>query len=121
MRTRQLFGDDLTLEQHGIHSVPNFTFLNIAKEIWAITRDTYNIKKNTSQVFEVYEDLFSFRQGNKSLKDYYSYFKGMIDELNQYHLVTNDLEVLESSVKNYMFVSFFRGSVLNSNNFEDNY
>ena len=63
----------------------------------------------------MYEDLFSLRQGDKSLKDYYSHFKGMIDELNQYHPVTNNIEVFKSSVKNYMLVSFFWDSILNLN------
>ena len=51
--------------------------------------------KNASRVFEVYEDLFSLQQDDKSLEDYYSHFKGMIDELNQYDPVTNDIKVLK--------------------------
>jgi len=42
----------------------------------------------------VCENLFSLRQG-KTLEDYYSHFNGTIDELNQYHPVTNDIEVLK--------------------------
>jgi len=45
------------------------------------------LNKNVSRVFEVYENLFSFWQGNKSLEDYYNHFKVMIDELNRYHLL----------------------------------
>ena len=41
-----------------------------------------------------------------SLEDYYNNFKGMIDKSNQHHLLTNDIEVLKNSVKNYMQVSF---------------
>ena len=40
------------------------------------------MKKNASRVFEVYEELCSLQQGDKSLEDYYSHFKSMIDELN---------------------------------------
>ena len=43
----------------------------------------------------MYENLFNLRQGNKSLEDYYNHFKDMIDELNQYHQATNDIEVLK--------------------------
>jgi len=72
----------------------NFIFLDTAKEIWKVVRDTYSMK-NIARVFEVYEDLFSLRQGDKSLKYLYNHFKGMIDELNQYHPMTNDIEVLK--------------------------
>ena len=68
----------------------------------------------------MYEDLFSLRQGGDSLEDYYNHFKGIIDELNQYHPITNDIEVIKN-LKNYMFVSFFQVLVLNSNHFENNY
>ena len=53
--------------------------------------------------------------GDKSLEDYYIHFKGIIDELNQY------IKVLKKQYEEYMFVSFFRGSVLNTNHFEDSY
>jgi len=99
----------------------NFIFLDTPKEIWEAVRDSYSMNQNVSPVFEVYEDLFSLRQGDKSLEDYYRHFKGMIDELNQYHQSLITLKFLKSSVKNYIFVSFFRGSVLNSNYFDDSY
>ena len=60
----------------------NFMFLNTVKEIWKAIHDIYSMKKNASRVCEVYEDLFSLRQGDKSLEDYYNHFKGMIYELN---------------------------------------
>ena len=43
----------------------NFMFLGTAKETWKVVRDTYSMKKNTSRVFEVCEDLFSLRQDGK--------------------------------------------------------
>jgi len=43
----------------------------------------------------------------------------MVDELNQYHPITNDIEVLKK--QRDIFASFLRDSVLNSNHFEDNY
>jgi len=81
-------------------------FLDIAKKIWGNIRDMFFMKKNVSRVLDVYEDLFTFRQGDKSLEDYYNNFKGMIDKSNQHHPLTNDIEVLKNSVKNYMQVSF---------------
>ena len=43
-------------------------FLDTAKEIWEVADDTCSTKKKATQVFEVYEDLFNLRQGDKSLK-----------------------------------------------------
>jgi len=57
IRTRQLFDDDLSLEQHGIHSECQLYLLDTAKEIWEAVCDTYSMKKNVSRVFEIYEDL----------------------------------------------------------------
>ena len=45
----------------------------------------------------------------------------MIDELNQYYPVTNDIEVLKKQREDYMFVNFFQGLVLYSNQFEATY
>ena len=70
-------------------------FLDTANEIWEDVHDTYSIKKNTFSVFEAYADLFSFRQCDKNLENYYNHFKGMSDDINQYHPVTNDNEVLK--------------------------
>jgi len=36
-------------------------------------------------------EVFSLRRGDKSVAKYYSQFRGMMDELNQY-LLTTDLE-----------------------------
>jgi len=106
MRARQLFGDDLALEQHGIRVSTNFVFLDTVKEICEAICDTYSMKKNVSRVFEMYEDLFSLRQDDKSLKDYYIHFKGMIDKLNRYHPVTNDIEVIKKQLDELYIFKF---------------
>jgi len=61
--------------------------------------DTYSMTKNASQVFKVSENMFIFHQGDESLEEYYSPFKDMIDELNQYHLITNDIEILKQQLE----------------------
>ena len=65
-----------------------FMLLDTVKEIWEAIRDTYSMKKNVSNFWSVW--------GDKSLKDYYNHFKSMSDKLNQYHPVTNDIEVLKN-------------------------
>jgi len=69
----------------------NFMFSVTAKPICDAARATYSLKNNASPVFEVYE-VFSFRQSDKSILVYSSQFRGVIDELNQYHPLTIDLE-----------------------------
>ena len=54
-------------------------------------------------------DLFTLRQGNKSLEDYYSHFKGMIDELNQYRPITNDIEILKKQCEIIYACKFLSG------------
>jgi len=76
---------------------------------------------NVSQVFERNKDLFSFRQDNKILEDYYSHFKDMIDELNQYHPIANDIKILKKQQEELYVCKFHSGSVLNSIHFEDSY
>ena len=51
MRTKQLFGDDLALEQHGIHSECQL-YVDVEKN-WKVVRDTYSMKMNASRIFEV--------------------------------------------------------------------
>jgi len=43
--------------------------------------------KNVSRAFQVYEDMFTFRQKDESLEDNYGSFKNMMNKLNQYHPV----------------------------------
>ena len=57
----------------------------------------------------MYKNLFSLQQGDKSLEDYYSHFKGIIDELNQYHPVTNDIEVLKKQREKLYICKFLSG------------
>ena len=71
-------------------------------------------------LFEAYEELFSLRQDNKSLEDNYNYFKGMIDELNQYDPVTNDIEDLKKCEDIYVYKFLSRLS-LHLNYSEDSY
>ena len=84
-------------------------FIDTVKEIWKVVRFTYSMKKNASRVFEVYEDLCSLQQGDKSLEEYYNHLKDMIDELNQYHPVINDIKVLKKQREELYVCKFLPG------------
>jgi len=53
-------------------------------------RDTlkvmYGNEKNTSRVFEIFECLFELKQENRSVSEFYSEVKGLIDELEMHQL-----------------------------------
>jgi len=83
--------------------------LDTAKEIWEAFCDTYFMKKNASRVFKAYEYLSSFRQSDKNIEDNYNHFKSIIDELNQYHPVTNDNEVLRKQGEELYVHKFLSG------------
>jgi len=56
-------------------------FLTTAKEMWETLKVMYDNEKNPSRVFEIYERLFEFRQGDGSVPEFYDKLKGFIDEL----------------------------------------
>ena len=45
-------------------------------------RATYSLKNKASRVFEVYEEVFRLCWGDRSVAEYYSQFRDMIDGLN---------------------------------------
>jgi len=47
-----------------------FMFHTSVKMIWDVARDIYSLENNASRVFEVYEKVFSLRQGIKSVVEY---------------------------------------------------
>jgi len=51
------------------------------------------IEENVFGVFEVDEEMSNLHKGDDNLDYYFNHFKNMTDEVNQYHPVTNDIEV----------------------------
>jgi len=51
----------------------NFMFHATPKVIWDAARAIYSLENNASWVFEVYEEVFSLHQSNRSLAEYYSH------------------------------------------------
>ena len=54
------------------------------------------IEENVFGVFEVDEEMSNLHKGDDNLDYYFNHFKNMIDEVNQYHPITNDIEVSSS-------------------------
>ncbi|XP_048132459.1 uncharacterized protein LOC115726562 isoform X2 [Rhodamnia argentea] len=62
-----------------------------------------------SRVYELYEKIFNFKQGDKSLGEYYSALKGMWEELNLYQPITTDLERLKTQRAEFQVAKFLSG------------
>ena len=58
--------------------------LRFAKKIWDTLRLTYGHEKNISRVYEIYEQLFTLRQGDRSVQEYFTAFRALLDELDVY-------------------------------------
>ncbi|XP_059653399.1 uncharacterized protein LOC132300375 isoform X2 [Cornus florida] len=89
----------------------NFMFVNTAKEIWDAVKetypmDTYPMDTDVSRIYSLYEKMFHSRQSGQGIAEYYSTFKCLLDELNQYHPLTTDLEVLKRQREEF-YVSIF--------------
>jgi len=52
----------------------NLMFHATVKAIWEAARATYSLKNNAFRVFEVYENVFNLRHGDRSLLEYYNQF-----------------------------------------------
>ena len=62
--------------------------LRSAKKIWDTLQLTYGLEKNISRVFEVYEQLFTLRQGDRSIQEHFIILRALLDELDVYQPLT---------------------------------
>ena len=68
--------------------------LRPAKEIWDTLCLTYGHEKNISRVFEIYEQLFTLHQGDRSVHEHFTVLRGLLDELDIYQPLTVDITQL---------------------------
>ena len=62
-----------------------------AKKIWDTLRLTYGYKKNILRVFEVYKQLFTLHQGDRSVQEHFTVLRALLDELDVYQPLTIDI------------------------------
>ena len=82
-------------------------FLPTAKNMWDILKVMYENEKNLSRVFEIYERLFELKQGNRSVPEFYSEVKGLIDELEMHQLSVTDAATLRGVSLGSRYVKVF--------------
>ncbi|XP_043700429.1 uncharacterized protein LOC122651179 [Telopea speciosissima] len=62
-----------------------------------------------TRIYELYEKLFQFQQYDKSLQEYYSAFKGIVEELNVFQPLTTDIEKLKAQRDEFFVSKFLAG------------
>ncbi|XP_020260332.1 uncharacterized protein LOC109836748 isoform X2 [Asparagus officinalis] len=88
-------------------------FLTTAKEMWDNLKIMYGNEKNVSRVFKIYERLFAFKQGDKSVPEFFGELKGLIDELEMHQPAVADAATLLGYRRDLAVSKFLSG--LNSN------
>ncbi|XP_030521717.1 uncharacterized protein LOC115734883 [Rhodamnia argentea] len=87
----------------------NVMFHTTTKGEWDDLMQGNSQDKNMSRVYELYEKIFNFKQGDNSLGEYYSALKGMWEELNLYQPITTDLERLKTQRTEFQVAKFLSG------------
>ena len=87
----------------------NVSCAESAKEIWDNLQEMYSSDQNISRIYQLYEDIFSFEQGDRSVDDYFSILKGMWDELNVYQPLTTDLKKQQQHREEFWVAKFLSG------------
>lgn len=89
----------------------NFMFLYTTKELWDAAEETYSLEKKICGVYKLY--VFLLQQGDQSLGEYYGVFQEMLDELDGYHSLTNDLKLSKKQCEDLLVSKLFVGLNLN--------
>ena len=64
--------------------------LKLAKRIWDTMKITYGHRKKISRIGKIYEQIFTFRQADRLVQDYFSSLRVLLDELEIYqHFVVD--------------------------------
>ncbi|XP_038714646.1 uncharacterized protein LOC120008414 isoform X1 [Tripterygium wilfordii] len=87
----------------------NITFLNTAKGIWDALREKYFLKRRFSLLYDLYDRLFSLKQGERSVAEYSDIFMSLVRELEIYHPKTDDVEVLKQQREEFFVCKFLHG------------
>ncbi|XP_043705457.1 uncharacterized protein LOC122655317 [Telopea speciosissima] len=87
----------------------NVVFHKTVKGVWNDLKESFSQEKNISRTYELYENLFRFSQQDKSLNEYFSGYKGIIEELQVHQPLTTDLEQLKLQRAEFHVAKFLAG------------
>ena len=95
------------------HVSTTVEFCDFSKKIWDSIVESFAHQSNVSQVYEMYEKIFTTKQSGKPLSEYYSTLKNLWNQLLQYRPFTTDLEQQKHHWEEFMIASLL--SSLDSN------
>ena len=65
--------------------------LKSAKKLWDALHATYGNEKKIARIYEIYEHLFTHRQGEKTIEEFISTLRALLDELEVYQPFVVDI------------------------------
>uniref|UniRef100_A0A5B6ZV70 Integrase catalytic domain-containing protein n=1 Tax=Davidia involucrata TaxID=16924 RepID=A0A5B6ZV70_DAVIN len=95
-----------SLEPEVFHNV---SCAESSKEIWDSLQEMYSSDQNLSRIYQLYQDIFSLQQGDRSVDEYFSILKGMWDELNVYQPLSTDLKIQQRHREEFRVAKFLSG------------
>uniref|UniRef100_A0A2N9FUB4 Integrase catalytic domain-containing protein n=1 Tax=Fagus sylvatica TaxID=28930 RepID=A0A2N9FUB4_FAGSY len=87
----------------------NVSYLESSKDIWDTLRLMYSSEENITRIHELYQDMFSLQQGDRSIEEYFSLLQGMWDELNVYQPLSTDLQKQQKYREEFRVAKFLSG------------
>jgi hypothetical protein len=87
----------------------NVSYLESSKDIWDTLHLMYSSEVNITRIHELYQDMFSLQQGDRSIEEYFSLLQGMWDELNVYQPLSTDLQKQQKYREEFRVAKFLSG------------
>ncbi|XP_043687731.1 uncharacterized protein LOC122638944 [Telopea speciosissima] len=87
----------------------NVMFHSLAKDVWNDLRESFSQERNISRMYDLYEKLFNFQQGDETLNEYCASYKGMVEELQIHQPLTTNLDQLKQQRAEFHVAKFLFG------------
>uniref|UniRef100_A0A2N9J5N3 Integrase catalytic domain-containing protein n=1 Tax=Fagus sylvatica TaxID=28930 RepID=A0A2N9J5N3_FAGSY len=87
----------------------NVSYLESSKDIWDTLHLMYSSEENITRIHELYQDMFSLQQDDRSIEEYFSLLQGMWDELNVYQPLSTDLQKQQKYREEFRVAKFLSG------------
>ncbi|KAL5724121.1 hypothetical protein ACHQM5_007422 [Ranunculus cassubicifolius] len=101
------------------HIATTVEFCETSKSIWNSLNESFSHQSNVSRVYELYEQIFSMKQGDKSLPEYYSTMKNLWEQLLQHCPFTADLKVQKKHWEEFTIATLLCGLNSSLQGFKD--
>ena len=93
--------------------------LRPAKKIWQTLQSTYGHEKNIARICEIYEHLFTHRQGERSVQEFYNSLRALLDELEIYQSFVVDISKMHQYIEELVVAIFLASCIGISDSWPD--